>query len=189
MRIEYFLKIVSLLLKGSIELLSWSERENIIYINLRSGVSLDYVLNIFKRSSVLQATQLLDLWAVDLLSVKNRFVVNYLLVSLRFGFRLILKVSVSPSTSLISIASVYPSANWLEREVWDMYGIFFKGHPDLRRILTDYGFDGFPLRKDFPLTGYTEVRYDEVQKKVVQEPLEITQEFRYFDYSSPWEKI
>ena len=87
----------------------------------------------------------------------------------------------------MSLNSLFPSANWLERETWDMFGVFFKNHPDLRRILTDYGFEGFPLRKDFPLSGYTEVRYDDEKKRVVLEPLQITQEYRYFDFLSPWE--
>ena len=101
--------------------------------------------------------------------------------------RIRLKVSIRESEAVHSIVSVHPSANWFEREVFDMFGILFRDHPDLRRILTDYGFQGFPLRKDFPTTGYNEVRYDEVQKKVVYEPVSLTQEYRQFDFMSPWE--
>jgi len=101
--------------------------------------------------------------------------------------RIRLKVSVRESEAVHSIVNVHPSANWFEREVFDMFGILFRDHPDLRRILTDYGFQGFPLRKDFPTTGYNEVRYDEVQKKVVYEPVSLTQEYRQFDFMSPWE--
>jgi NADH-quinone oxidoreductase subunit C len=92
-------------------------------------------------------------------------------------------------TPVPSVAGIYPSANWFEREAWDLYGIFFSDHPDLRRILTDYGFDGHPLRKDFPLTGYVELRYDPDQRRVVYEPVKLTQEFRTFDFASPWEAI
>jgi NADH-quinone oxidoreductase subunit C len=103
--------------------------------------------------------------------------------------RLRVKVATDEDTPVPSVVSVYPSANWFERETWDLYGVFFADHPDLRRILTDYGFDGHPLRKDFPLTGYVELRYDPDQRRVVYEPVKLTQDFRTFDFSSPWEAI
>jgi len=118
----------------------------------------------------------------------DRFEVSYELLSLKFNNRLRVKTSINEVGSLESITKVYSSANWWEREVWDMFGIYFSNHPDLRRILTDYGFEGYPLRKDFPLSGYVEVRYDDTVKRVVCEPLELAQEFRSFNFESPWSK-
>lgn len=132
---------------------------------------------------------LLDVTAVDFPERASRFEVVYHLLSPRWNSRLRIKVPVDELTPVPSIVPVFNSANWFEREVWDMYGVFFTGHPDLRRILTDYGFTGHPLRKDFPLSGFSEVRYDYGKKRVVQEPLELTQEFRYFDFSSPWDTL
>ena len=131
--------------------------------------------------------QLVDLCGVDWPERAERFDVVYHLLSLRHNRRLRVKVAVDENTPVPSAIDVFPAAGWFEREAWDMYGILFSGHPDLRRILTDYGFQGFPLRKDFPLTGYTEVRYDEERKRVVYEPVRLTQEFRRFDFMSPWE--
>ena len=130
---------------------------------------------------------LVDITGVDYPDRTKRFDVVYHLLSMYQNHRIRLKVSIRESESINSIVSVHPSANWFEREVFDMFGILFRDHPDLRRILTDYGFQGFPLRKDFPTTGYNEVRYDEVQKKVVYEPVSLTQEYRQFDFMSPWE--
>ena len=117
------------------------------------------------------------------------FDVVYILLSVKFNSRLIVKLSVDEITPIPTIEKIYPSAGWYERETWDMFGIFFQENKDLRRILTDYGFEGYPLRKDFPLSGYVEVRYDDAQRRVVVEPLEMTQEFRLFDFTSPWEKL
>ena len=130
---------------------------------------------------------LVDITGVDYPDRTKRFDVVYHLLSMYQNHRIRLKVSIRESETINSIVSVHPSANWFEREVFDMFGILFRDHPDLRRILTDYGFQGFPLRKDFPTTGYNEVRYDEVQKKVVYEPVSLTQEYRQFDFMSPWE--
>ena len=130
---------------------------------------------------------LVDITGVDYPDRTKRFDVVYHLLSMYQNHRIRLKVSIRESEAVNSIVSVHPSANWFEREVFDMFGILFRDHPDLRRILTDYGFQGFPLRKDFPTTGYNEVRYDEVQKKVVYEPVSLTQEYRQFDFMSPWE--
>jgi NADH-quinone oxidoreductase subunit C len=134
-----------------------------------------------------QFKQLVDVTAVDYPDREARFTVVYNLLSLRHNQRIRVKIPVTEGETLASVVGVFSSANWLEREVWDMYGVAFSGHPDLRRILTDYGFEGHPLRKDFPLTGHVEVRYDEDQKRVVYEPVKLTQEFRSFDFMSPWE--
>jgi len=132
-------------------------------------------------------TQLVDLCGVDYPSRSERFDVVYNLLSMTHNYRVRVKVSTNEENSVPSITSLFPCANWLEREVWDLFGMFFSEHPDLRRILTDYGFEGHPLRKDFPLTGYTEVRYDEEQKRVIYEPVKLAQDFRTFDFLSPWE--
>lgn len=131
--------------------------------------------------------QLVDVTAVDYPERAERFDVIYNLLSLRQNLRIRVKLTVGEDTSVPSVAGIFSAADWLEREVWDMYGIYFAGHPDLRRILTDYGFEGHPQRKDFPLTGYVEMRYDEDEKRVVYEPVKLTQAFRNFDYLSPWE--
>lgn len=131
--------------------------------------------------------QLMDITAADYPDREERFEVVYILLSLKRNLRVKVKVSTDEDTPVASAISVYSAANWYERETWDMYGVFFDGHPDLRRILTDYGFEGHPFRKDFPLTGYVEVRYDEDQKRVVYEPVKLTQDFRSFDFLSPWE--
>lgn len=130
---------------------------------------------------------LMAITAVDYPSREERFEVVYILSSLRQNMRIRVKVLTDEETAVPSVISVFSAANWYEREVWDMYGIMFSGHPDLRRILTDYGFEGHPLRKEFPLTGFVEVRYDEAQKRVVYEPVQLTQDFRSFDFESPWE--
>jgi NADH-quinone oxidoreductase subunit C len=130
---------------------------------------------------------LVDITAVDHPERPRRFDVVYHFLSMYQNHRIRLKVAVREDDIVPSITGVHPSANWFEREVFDMFGILFSGHPDLRRILTDYGFRGHPLRKDFPTTGYTEVRYDEVQKRVVYEPVSLVQEYRQFDFMSPWE--
>jgi NADH-quinone oxidoreductase subunit C len=132
---------------------------------------------------------LMELCGVDYPERENRFEVVYCLLSLSRNIRLKIRVSTNERIPVPSVAGVFSSAGWWEREVWDLFGIFFSGHPDLRRILSDYGFEGHPLRKDFPLTGYVEVRYDDSQKRVVYEPVSLTQEFRDFDFMSPWEGI
>jgi len=130
---------------------------------------------------------LLDICGVDYPERENRFEVVYHLLSMRLNQRIRVKVECGESDIIPSVSGVFSSANWYERETWDFFGIMFSDHPDLRRLLTDYGFDGHPLRKDFPLTGYVEVRYDEEQKRVVYEPVKLTQAFRSFDFMSPWE--
>jgi len=131
--------------------------------------------------------QLIDITAVDYPEKEKRFKIVYLLLSHENNLRILISIDIDEKTTVPSITKIFPSANWMEREVFDMYGISFKDHPDLRRILTDYGFEGYPLRKDFPLTGHTEVRYSEKHKKVISEPVKLDQEYRNFDFESPWE--
>ena len=140
-----------------------------------------------KSNSSMKFSTLVDITAVDYPSRAKRFDVVYHFLSMYSNQRIRLKAAVREDEIVPSITEVHPSANWFEREVFDMYGIMFSGHPDLRRILTDYGFRGYPLRKDFPTTGYTELRYDEVEKRVVYEPVSLVQEYRQFDFMSPWE--
>jgi NADH-quinone oxidoreductase subunit C len=134
-----------------------------------------------------QFATLVDITAVDWPARERRFDVVYHFLSMALNQRIRVKAAVREDEIVPSITDIHPSANWFEREVFDMYGILFSGHPDLRRILTDYGFRGHPLRKDFPTTGYVEVRYDEVTKRVVYEPVKLVQEYRMFDFMSPWE--
>jgi NADH dehydrogenase (ubiquinone) Fe-S protein 3 len=147
------------------------------------------VLSFLKDHSNCQFKCLTEICGVDFPSRNQRFEVVYCLLSLTFNTRIRVKTIVDETTPLESVTSVYAGANWIEREVWDLFGVFFHGHPDLRRILTDYGFEGHPFRKDFPLGGYKEVRYDELKKRVVVEPVEFSQEFRSFDFESPWENM
>ena len=145
------------------------------------------VLKFLKDDPRCRFEQLTDLCGVDYPERDPRFDVVYHLLSMSHNRRLRLKIGVNEDQPVPSVTDVYPSAGWWERETWDLYGIHFAGNPDLRRLLTDYGFSGHPLRKDFPLTGYVEVRYDSEQKRVVYEPVKLTQEFRRFDFLSPWE--
>ena len=131
--------------------------------------------------------QLIDITAVDYIEKEERFKIVYLLLSHEKNLRIVINTHINEKIVVPSITKIFPSANWMEREVFDMYGISFKEHPDLRRILTDYGFEGYPLRKDFPLTGHTEVRYSEAKKKVISEKVKLDQEYRDFDFESPWE--
>jgi len=145
------------------------------------------VLLFLKNNSSTKFKQLVDITAVDYPEINERFKLVYLLLSHESNNRIILTFSINEKEIIPSITEIFPSANWMEREVFDMYGIKFKNHPDLRRILTDYNFEGFPLRKDFPLTGHNEVRYSEIEKKVVYEPVKLEQNYRNFDYESPWQ--
>ena len=147
---------------------------------------LDVVIFLKKNNST-KFRQLIDITAVDYIGSENRFKMIYLLLSHEYNFRINITFSINEKEVVNSLTKIFPSANWMEREVFDMYGIKFNDHPDLRRILTDYGFEGHPLRKDFPLTGHSEVRYSEDEKKVISEPVKLEQNFRNFDYESPWE--
>lgn len=147
------------------------------------------VLTFLRDHSNCQFRNLTEMTAVDIPKLPSRFQVVYQLLSVKFGTRVRVKTYTDELTPLESVTPVFNGAIWLEREMWDMFGVFFSNHPDLRRILTDYGFEGHPLRKDFPLTGYTEVRYDEELKRVIMEPVELSQEFRNFQFSSPWSQL
>ena len=161
-------------------------RHNQLYLNINCEDLIDVTLFI-KSNENTKFRQLMDVTAVDYPEKTQRFKVVYLFLSHEFNQRIILSYFISENEVIPSLTSIYPAANWMEREVFDMYGVKFKDHPDLRRILTDYGFEGHPLRKDFPLTGHTEVRYSEDQKKVIKEPVKLEQNYRNFDYESPWE--
>ncbi len=163
-------------------------KHNQIYVEINKDDLIDVTLFI-KTNKDTKFRQLIDITVVDYPEQTQRFKVVYLFLSHEFNQRMILSYFINETEVITSLTSIFPSANWMEREVFDMYGVNFKDHPDLRRILTDYGFEGHPLRKDFPLTGYTEVRYDTLQKKVVYEPVKLQQEYRNFDYSSPWEGV
>jgi len=161
-------------------------RHEQLYINIDSENLIDVTLFI-KSNENTKFRQLMDITAVDYPENTQRFKVVYLFLSHEFNQRIILSFLISENEVIPSLTAIYPAANWMEREVFDMYGVKFKDHPDLRRILTDYGFEGHPLRKDFPLTGFTEVRYSEEKKKVIKEPVKLEQNYRNFDYESPWE--
>jgi NADH-quinone oxidoreductase subunit C len=145
------------------------------------------LLIFFKNSSFFKMNILTDVVCIDNLNAFKRFELIYCLISSLNGTRVFVKIFIDDNESVPSIVDIFPSSIWLEREIWDMYGVFFNDHPDLRRILTDYGFDGHPLKKDFPLSGFVELRYDDESKKILIEPVSLTQEFRYFDFSSPWD--
>ena len=129
-----------------------------------------------------------DLWGIDFFDSSRRFNVRYYFTSINYTFSLFIAIPLSNSYPVTpTISKIFDSANWLEREVWDMYGIIFNNHDDLRRILTDYGFEGHPFRKDFPLSGYSQLRYDDTLKRIVSEPIELSQEYRYFEFNNPWD--
>ena len=157
-----------------------------IYLNIDSNDITDVIL-FLKNNENTNFKQLIDITAVDYPENEKRFKLVYLLLSHEFNVRILIDCFINENEIPLSLTKIYPSANWMEREVFDMYGISFKDHPDLRRILTDYNFKGYPLRKDFPLTGHNEVRYSEEEKKVIYEPVKLEQNYRNFDYESPWE--
>ena len=157
-----------------------------VYIELDQKNLIDVIL-FLKNSKDTKFKQLIDITAVDYPENTKRFKMIYLFLSHEFNQRILISCLINENEVIPSLTKIFPSANWMEREVFDMYGVNFKDHPDLRRILTDYDFDGYPLRKDFPLTGHTEVRYSEDKKKVIYEPVKLEQNYRNFDYDSPWE--
>ena len=160
------------------------------YLGILVGNKKVYTLIKFlKEYKPLSFIQLIDISAIDYPSNETRFDIFYILLSLSLNKRILVKTSIKENQNVESITSIYKSANWYERECFDLFGIQFNNHPDLRRIMTDYNFEGHPLRKDFPLTGHTEVRYDDLEKKVVYEPVKLAQEYRDFDYMSPWEGL
>ncbi|PRY80250.1 NADH-quinone oxidoreductase subunit C [Yoonia maritima] len=166
--------------------LSWEVTHDELTVTVAPSSLVTFV-EFLKTDQACKFSSLVDITAVDYPSRAKRFDVVYHFLSMYQNHRIRLRVQIREDEMMPSILSVHPSANWFEREIFDMFGILFSGHPDLRRILTDYGFRGYPLRKDFPTTGYTEVRYDEVQKRVVYEPVKLVQEYRQFDFMSPWE--
>ncbi len=155
-----------------------------VTITPQSGVAFAEFL---KNDPSCKFSSLIDITAVDYPQRDKRFDIVYHFLSMYQNHRIRVRLAVRDTDMVPSITDIYPAANWFEREVFDMFGILFSGHPDLRRILTDYGFRGYPLRKDFPTSGYTEVRYDDAQKRVVYEPVKLVQEYRQFDFMSPWE--
>ena len=167
--------------KDSIELL----HDNLIISCTKEN--LIHNIDVLKRGSQFKFRQLIDILGVDYPQKDKRFEVIYLLLSHEYNFRISIKIFINENDIVPTLTNIFPSANWQEREVFDMYGIRFADHPDLRRILTDYEFEGYPLRKDFPLTGYKEVRYSAEHQKVIYEPVKLAQDYRDFDFESPWE--
>ena len=157
--------------------------------NIEGEGALEYLIFYLQKHTLCQFKSLIDITGVDYPDRKERFEVVYLLLSIRFGKRAAVKIKVDELTFVPSISKIFNAAGWYEREVYDLFGIIFKDNKDLRRILTDYGFQGHPLRKDFPVTGFTELRYDDEVKRIVSEPLELTQEYRTFDFISPWDAL
>ena len=157
-----------------------------LYLNIDIKDIISTIL-FLKTNEKCKFKQLIDITAVDYPEKEKRFKIIYLLLSHENNLRIVVSAKIDEKIQIPTITKIFPSANWMEREVFDMYGISFKDHPDLRRILTDYGFEGHPLRKDFPLTGHTEVRYNETKKKVISEPVKLDQQYRDFDFDSPWE--
>ncbi len=166
--------------------LAWDISHGELNIDV-APANIEGFVEFLKTDSSCKFSTLVDITAVDYIGRAKRYDVVYHLLSMYQNQRIRLRVSIREDAMVPSVTSVHPSANWFEREVFDMFGILFAGHPDLRRLLTDYGFRGHPLRKDFPTTGYTEVRYDEAEKRVVYEPVSLVQEYRQFDFMSPWE--
>ncbi len=168
------------------DIIDYKVAYNELTLNAR-GDKIVRILGFLRDDTSCSFVQLMDVCGVDYPERAERFDVVYHLLSLKHNHRIRVKIKTDEETTVPSVVDVYPSANWYERETWDMYGIMFDGHPDLRRLLSDYGFQGHPLRKDFPLTGYVEVRYSEEEKRVIYEPVKLAQEFRTFDFMSPWE--
>lgn len=183
--LNYLLKIIPYKI---VKKISYKEKENTLsfFVNKEN---LKFFLLFLKNHSLLQFKTLVAITAVDYPEKSERFEVNYFLLSYKLNLRIILKTTTNDITPIDSIYEIYKSAVWYEREVWDLFGVFFSNNPDLRRILTDYGFEGYPFRKDYPQIGFFEVRYDDEQKYVVYEPIEVAQEFRSFDFIMPWMNV
>ena len=167
--------------------LSSIEDKNIFYEALFYKQDILKVIKELKNNELFNFDQLIDITAIDYPTKEMRFELIYIFLSMKKNKRIVLRTSLKENDSIDSIMQTFKACNWYERECYDLFGIKFNNHPDLRRIMTDYNFEGHPLRKDFPLTGHTEVRYDDIEKKVVYEPVKLTQEYRDFDYTSPWE--
>ena len=176
---QYLLKIIPIL--------------NYTFIKNELSINISYnkiipILFFFKNHTNCQYKLLSDICVVDYIQKKKRFNIVYNLLSIKFNSRIRIKVLINELQSIESISKIFSAASWWEREAWDMFGIFFQNHIDLRRILTDYGFEGYPLRKDFPLSGFLEVYYSEIKKRIVYEPINLTQQYRLFEFQSPWNK-
>ena len=177
-------KIITSGLTNSIEKMEIKFNQLFISVSIENIIS---TILFLKTNEKCKFKQLIDITAVDYPEKEKRFKIVYLLLSHENNLRIVILSDIEENKTIPSLTKIFPSANWMEREIFDMYGLSFQNHPDLRRILTDYGFQGYPLRKDFPLTGHTEVRYSESKKKVVSEPVKLDQEYRNFDFESPWE--
>jgi len=184
----YFIYYIILMLGKYIKKVQLKKGEHNIY--LKNEQDIEKVIFFFKYHINSQFKLLMDICGIDYIQKsKNRFEISYNLLSIKYWLRVHVKVNINEFSPVNSLIKIFKSANWYEREIWDMFGIFFKNHTDLRRILTDYGFDGFPLRKDFPQTGYVELRYNNDFKHLIYEPVELSQDFRSFDFLSPWNQI
>jgi len=184
------INLIDLEKKINSELTTKIKKSEIRHEQLYLGIDSEDIINVtlfIKSNKYTKFRQLIDITAVDYPENSQRFKIVYLFLSHEFNQRIILSYLINENEVIPSLTSIFPAANWMEREVFDMYGVKFKDHPDLRRILTDYEFEGHPLRKDFPLTGHTEVRYSEEKKKVIKEKVKLEQNYRNFDYESPWE--
>lgn len=184
----YFIYYIILMLGKYINKVQLKKGEYNLYLNTEKN--LEKVLTFLKYNINTQLKLLMDICGIDYMEkYKNRFEISYNLLSVKYWIRLHIKIHINEFIPVNSLIKIFKSANWYEREIWDMFGIFFKNHNDLRRILTDYGFEGFPLRKDFPQTGYIELRYNNDFKHLIYEPIELSQDFRSFDFLSPWNQI
>ena len=181
------LKKFSQYLLKTLPIINYTLYKNELCINISKN-KLIPILFFLKNHTNSQFKILSEICAVDYINKKKRFEIIYNLLSIRFNSRLKIKISLNELQPVDSIIEIYKSANWSEREIWDMFGIFFSKHPDLRRILTDYGFEGHPLRKDFPLSGFLEIFYNELKKRVVYEPINLSQQYRLFEFNNPWYK-
>nr|YP_010616509.1 NADH dehydrogenase subunit 9 [Peronosclerospora sorghi]WAU47947.1 NADH dehydrogenase subunit 9 [Peronosclerospora sorghi] len=181
------LKKFSQYLLQILPIINYTIYKNELCINI-SFKKLFPILFFLKNHTNSQFKILSEICTVDYINNEKRFEIIYNLLSIRFNSRLKLKIQTDELQPIDSITTIYKAANWCEREIWDMFGIFFKNHPDLRRILTDYGFEGYPLRKDFPLSGFLEIFYNELKKRVVYEPINLSQQYRLFEFNNPWDK-
>ena len=181
------IKVAKEAIKKKCKPIEISDDFNQLQISISTNQILD-VVDFIKNDEACEFRQITDIAGVDFPDRQKRFEVIYHFLSFKHNSRLRIKIIIGEDESIPSITSIFPAANWFEREAFDMYGIQFKDHPDLRRILTDYGFEGYPLRKDFPLSGNVEIRYDEIDKKIIHEPVNLQQDFRSFDIQSPWER-
>jgi NADH:ubiquinone oxidoreductase subunit C len=184
-----FVNYIFLNLIKYIRMIIVNKDKNNFNIYLKDHRDIDVIILFFKRHTQMQFNVLSDIFGVDLLNKKKRFNIAYCLSTFKYNSRIRINLFLNENEKITTTTFIFNNSGWLEREIWDLLGIFFEGNPDLRRILTDYGFDGFPLRKDFPLNGFIELRYDDSLKRIVYEAIEITQEYRFYDFESPWDHL